>query len=150
MGISRTIMKAKTMLEALHHVRPSRGIFPNSKNCFKGQDHSRNPSCRPFLGTLNSLLEEFGQIHTVFGGILTKHKNLQPIVIPFFKMPYVFFFCSWSLSHACQVSQEKKQSTQKNHLFVSHVIPSATCITGITDHTRPQALSTHKYLLQYL
>ncbi len=43
-------MKAKTMLEALHHVHPSRGIFPNSKNCFEGQDLIRNLSCKALPG----------------------------------------------------------------------------------------------------
>jgi hypothetical protein len=108
------MMKAKTMLEALHHVHPSRGIFPNSKNSFEGQDRIRNLSCKPFLGTLNSHLEAFGQIHTVFGGILTKHKNLQPVVIPFFKMPHVFFF-SHDPCWMPAVYHRKKKALKKNH-----------------------------------
>jgi hypothetical protein len=132
------------------NAHPSRGIFPSSKNYFEGQDHIKNPSCKPFLGTLKSHLEVFGQIHTVFGGILTKHKNLQPIVIPFFKnAPCLLRFLMIPVGCLLGIT-ERKKSTPKNHRFVSHVIASATCITRMRDHTSPQALSTHKYLLHYL
>jgi hypothetical protein len=90
--IQRIVLKAKTLLETFH--------------------------VKLFLGTLNSHLEAFGQIHTVFGGILTKHKNLQPVVIPFFKMHHVFFFSHDPCQMPALYHRKKKRHSKKSLICI--------------------------------